>query len=126
MEGRRLPLGADRARNGVRGAALALALLLSPGARGAPPSDPVQRLVEYLRIDTSNPPGNEKRAALYLKSILDAAGIASELDEPTPGRASLYARLKGNGREPGLLLHHHMDVVPAEPKEWRSPPFSAA
>ncbi|HKC24236.1 MAG TPA: M20/M25/M40 family metallo-hydrolase [Thermoanaerobaculia bacterium] len=103
--------------------AFAAALAFPLGA--APPSDGVARLLAYLRIDTSNPPGNEKKGALFLKSILDAAGIASELDEPAPGRASLYARLTGSGAGPALLLHHHLDVVPAGRAGWRSAPFAA-
>src|SRR5262249_50264717 len=47
------------------------------------------------------------------------------IDEPAPGRASLYARLPGTGNGRGLLLHHHIDVVPANPRGWRSPPFAA-
>ena len=90
---------------------------LSPAAR---------RLQAYVQIDTSNPPGNEKAGALYLKRLLDEAGIASEIHEASPGRASLYARLKGSGSRGGLLLHHHIDVVPAAPAGWEAPPFSGA
>ena len=79
-----------------------------------------------MRIDTSNPPGNEKEGALYLKRLLDEAGIAWEIHEPRPGRASLYARLKGSGAGNGLLLHHHIDVLPAPPQGWDFPPFSGA
>ncbi len=88
---------------------------LSPAAR---------RLQGYVRVDTSNPPGNEKTGALYLKHFLDEAGIASEIYEARPGRASLYARLKGSGGRSGLLLHHHIDVVPAAPAGWEAPPFA--
>jgi acetylornithine deacetylase/succinyl-diaminopimelate desuccinylase-like protein len=104
----------------------ALACLLSACASlAAPPSGPVAHLVSYLRIDTSNPPGNEKAGALLLKSFLDAAGIPSELDEPAPGRANLYARLESGTRAPALVLHHHIDVVPAAKEGWASPPFAA-
>ena len=98
-----------------------------PAAAAEPSLSPAAvRLQAYVRIDTSNPPGNEKAGALFLKRILDEAGIPSELHEPRPGRASLYARLKGSGRRPGLLLHHHLDVVPAPAKGWDLPPFSGA
>ena len=81
----------------------------------------------YIQINTSNPPGNEEATALYLKSVLDAEGIPCEIFVSTPGRANLLARLKAEGHptEPPLLLMHHMDVVPADPSEWREPPFAA-
>jgi acetylornithine deacetylase/succinyl-diaminopimelate desuccinylase-like protein len=138
VEGRRLARGADRARDRAWSRPLRLlvafalaAALTFPAVEAGeigdrPPRESVARLLAYLRIDTSNPPGNEKKGALFLKSILDAAGIASELDEPAPGRANLYARLPGSGAGPALLLHHHIDVVPAERAGWRSAPFAAA
>jgi acetylornithine deacetylase/succinyl-diaminopimelate desuccinylase-like protein len=89
-------------------------------------SGPVETLRAYLRLDTSNPPGNELRGALFLKSRLEREGIAAELLEPEPGRANLYARLQGRGQAPGLVLHHHIDVVPASSKGWARPPFAAA
>jgi acetylornithine deacetylase/succinyl-diaminopimelate desuccinylase-like protein len=104
-----------------------LALLVAGGAASAgawPPA--VERLRAYLRLDTSNPPGNEIRGALYLKELLANGGVEAETFEPEPGRANLYARLRGTGREPGLLLHHHIDVVPANGAGWQLPPFSAA
>jgi len=96
-----------------------------PAAAGAfPPA--VERLRAYLRLDTSNPPGNEIRGALYLKELLAKGGVEPEIFEPEPGRANLYARLRGTGREQGLLLHHHIDVVPANAAGWTRPPFAAA
>lgn len=105
--------------------AFCIFLLSLPAAAGEVAEPSVARLQHYLTLDTSNPPGNEKIAALYLKSILDEAGISSEIYEPSPGRANLYARLRGTTSAPGLLLHHHMDVVPASPAGWASPPFAA-
>lgn len=108
-------------------AALGLAAtggLLATGESRAWPAS-VERLRAYLRLDTSNPPGNEVRGALYLKGLLEKEGVAAELFEPEPGRASLYARLKGSGERPGLLLHHHIDVVPAPAAGWQTPPFAA-
>src|ERR687885_943592 len=79
-------------------------------------------LADYLKINTTNPPGNELAGALYLKSILDREGIeATILDtaELRPaGRANLYARLRGNGKKKAIVLLHHMDVVPATPSYW--------
>jgi acetylornithine deacetylase/succinyl-diaminopimelate desuccinylase-like protein len=77
-----------------------------------------------LRIDTSNPPGNETPAALLLKDHLEAAGVASELVARTPGRANLVARIPGTGDGPSLALLGHTDVVPADPAGWRHPPFA--
>lgn len=105
-----------------------VALVAVPVQAAPPPASPVERLRAYLRFDTTNPPGNEKPAALFLKAILDEAGIPSEILDVAPGRAALYARLKG-GNEPGLLLHHHIDVVPAGPVKpgfWQAGPFEGA
>lgn len=77
----------------------------------------------YLRINTTNPPGNETEGARFLQRVLAEHGIESEIIESAPGRGSLYARLKGRDSGNALLLMHHIDVVPAE-GEWRSPPFA--
>lgn len=84
----------------------------------------VTLLQEYLRIDTSNPPGNEVVAAEFLHRLFDAAGISNTIYPYAPGRANFYARLKGDGSLPPLILLNHTDVVRAEPAEWRVPPFS--
>lgn len=79
---------------------------------------------EYLRVDTTNPPGNEAPAAALLAKILEDAGLEPTTLESAPGRASLVARLPGrSGR--GLTLLHHLDVVPAEASEWSVDPFGA-
>src|SRR5688572_16265891 len=86
-------------------------------------------LSQYLRINTTNPPGNEIVAARWLKAILDKEGISTQiLDSATlgAGRANLYARLKGNGRKKAIALVNHMDVVPATPSQWEVDPFSGA
>ncbi|HSN87641.1 MAG TPA: M20/M25/M40 family metallo-hydrolase, partial [Thermoanaerobaculia bacterium] len=104
-----------------------LALVLSPlPAEPAPPrlSEAARWLQEYIRIDTSNPPGNEGKAAAYLAGILQKEGIPSRLIPNPKGRPSLYARLsspRSGGK--ALVLLHHMDVVPAGPG-WKVPPFS--
>ena len=78
-----------------------------------------------LRIDTTNPPGNERPAAEYIAKVLAADGIDSEILESKPGRASVIARLRGNGKKDPLLLNGHLDVVPADPDFWTHPPFEA-
>jgi acetylornithine deacetylase/succinyl-diaminopimelate desuccinylase-like protein len=85
----------------------------------------VELLREYVRIDTSNPPGNELPAARWLAAILAANGVNAEIIESAPRRANVYARLKGTRENEGLLLLHHMDVVPAKPSQWTKPPFAA-
>jgi len=64
------------------------------------------------------------KAAAFLKTILDREGIEARVIESAPGRANLYARLRGNGSKKAVVLMHHMDVVPAEAKLWKEPPFS--
>ncbi|MGH7888632.1 MAG: M20/M25/M40 family metallo-hydrolase, partial [Candidatus Binatia bacterium] len=86
----------------------------------------VALLSRYIQIDTTNPPGNEIKAAQFLKGILDREGIEARIIESAPGRGNLYARLKGNGSKPPIVLMHHMDVVPADAKLWKVPPFSGA
>lgn len=84
-------------------------------------------LGDYLRINTTNPPGNELLAARFLKQILDREGIEAQiLDtiELGTNRANLYARLRGNGTKRAIALVHHMDVVPATPASWSTDPFS--
>ena len=80
-------------------------------------------LLNLLRIDTSNPPGNEAPAAAYLERVLRAEGIPCEIIESAPGRANLFARLDGGNPRGGLILSSHLDVVPAEPELWKHPPF---
>ncbi|MBK6489874.1 MAG: M20/M25/M40 family metallo-hydrolase [Gemmatimonadetes bacterium] len=92
--------------------------------------DPVvQETIEHLqaliRLDSSNPPGNELAVARYLDGVLRAAGIDTWLDEPAPERGALIARIRGDGTERPLLLMAHMDVVGVEPDKWTYPPFGA-
>src|SRR5947207_2862787 len=83
----------------------------------------VRHLQALVRIDTTNPPGNETPAAEYLARLLAEAGLAPELLGPEPSRQSVTARWRGTGELPPLLLHAHLDVVPAEPSRWTHPPF---
>ena len=79
--------------------------------------------VRYLQIDTSNPPGNEKPAARYLGSLLEADGIECEYIETAPNREVLVGRLRGDGSKRPLMLCNHTDVVPVEMQYWEMPPF---
>jgi acetylornithine deacetylase/succinyl-diaminopimelate desuccinylase-like protein len=84
-------------------------------------------LAEYVRIDTSNPPGNTTKAADFLAGILERDGIAVTRYESAPGKAIVYARLKATVSPPAgkaLLLLHHMDVVPADRAQWKTDPFT--
>lgn len=81
-------------------------------------------LCEYLKIDTTVPPGNEALGAKYLKEILEKNGIEAKLFETDKNRAIVYGRLKGNGKKKGVILLNHIDVVPAQAKDWKHPPFS--
>src|SRR4051794_30651245 len=69
-------------------------------------------LVELLRIDTSNPPGNETPAAELLRDYLEDSGVECELVARDPARANLIARIPGTGDGPSLALLGHTDVVP--------------
>jgi acetylornithine deacetylase/succinyl-diaminopimelate desuccinylase-like protein len=82
-------------------------------------------LKDLIRIDTQDPPGNESRVAQYLAAVLQRNGIAAELLEPVPGRASVVARLKGDGGKRALLIMGHEDVVPVERSHWSIDPFAA-
>ena len=78
-----------------------------------------------LKFDTSDPPGNERPAAEYLKQVLDAAGIPTKVFELEPNRLNVVARLKGSGKKRPLLLMGHTDTVNVDPAKWTHPPFSA-
>jgi acetylornithine deacetylase/succinyl-diaminopimelate desuccinylase-like protein len=83
-------------------------------------TDLLQRLI---RVDTTNPPGNETAATELLREYLEANGVACELYAKVPERANLVARIPG-GDGPSLLFLGHTDVVLADPAEWSVPPFS--
>jgi acetylornithine deacetylase/succinyl-diaminopimelate desuccinylase-like protein len=80
-------------------------------------------LSDLIRINTTNPPGNETEAAKYLAKTLEKDGFKCELFESAPGRGSVITRFKGVGKKPSLLLLSHLDVVAANPKEWSVDPF---
>ncbi|HEV7655221.1 MAG TPA: M20/M25/M40 family metallo-hydrolase [Mycobacteriales bacterium] len=84
----------------------------------------VELCSELIRIDTSNPTSTERAAAEWVTGKLDEVGVESRLYESEPGRASVVARIEGADRSrPGLLIHGHLDVVPAEASEWSVHPF---
>lgn len=81
-----------------------------------------------IRFDTSNAPGfpgNETLAAAYLHEYLTDAGVDCELVARDPHRANLVARIPGTGEAPSLAFVGHLDVVPADPRDWTHPPFAA-
>lgn len=80
-------------------------------------------LQEYIRINTVNPPGNETAGAEFFAEIFEAEGIEYEMAESAPGRGNIWARIEG-GDEPGIVLLHHMDVVPADARYWTVDPLS--
>ena len=80
-------------------------------------------LRELIRVDTTNPPGNETRAAELLRDYLASHGVACELYARVPERANLVARLPGRADGPRLLFLSHTDVVLADASEWQTDPF---
>ena len=99
----------------------------------------VSWMQQYLRIDTTNPPGNEMRAVAFYKKILDQEGIETRVFQYTPGRGDLWARIPRtdgnnaasagqNAAETGqlrpIILLNHMDVVTSDASHWKVPPFS--
>jgi acetylornithine deacetylase/succinyl-diaminopimelate desuccinylase-like protein len=88
-------------------------------------NEAVTFLSALVKIDTSNPPGNEIRAAEYIKGVLATEGIPAQIYQSAPGRGSLVARIKGNGKKKPLLLMGHIDVVGVERDKWTVDPFAA-
>jgi acetylornithine deacetylase/succinyl-diaminopimelate desuccinylase-like protein len=90
--------------------------------------DDVQRealelFVQYLKLDTTNPPGNETRAANFFAEMCKREGIEHRVFEPQPGRGTLWARLRGDGSRRPIVLLNHTDVVPHNPEFWSANPF---
>lgn len=109
----------------------AVCMLIAVSALGAAEPDwtkakreALEILVDLVKLDTSQPAGNEILAARYLKSRLDAEGIPSTIYESEPGRASIVARVRGSGAKRPLLLLGHLDVVAVERDEWSFDPFA--
>jgi len=83
----------------------------------------IDLLCQYIRVNTSNPPGNEYLAADFLACILKKEGITFKTYESKPGRVSVRAVIKGTGKQKPLILLHHMDVIAAKMDEWSFDPF---
>lgn len=131
VNGRLRLLAASKLCATLLGTILAAALALP--ARAEPkkiewkvaPAEAAEKLQAYIRVDTSNPPGNETTAVELLRGWLEAEGIEARLYDPmgNPARQALVARLPGrSGRT--IVLMSHSDVVPAVAAEWRHPPFA--
>ena len=86
--------------------------------------DAVRRTREYLRINTTDPPGNEVATMRWFAQVFAQEGIPFDTASSATGRGNIWARLKG-GNQPALVLLHHMDVVPADAKYWTTDPFAA-
>jgi acetylornithine deacetylase/succinyl-diaminopimelate desuccinylase-like protein len=81
-------------------------------------------LVDLVRFDTTNPPGNELECAKYIADLLAKEDIEPLVLESKPKRTNVIARLRGDGSKKPLLLMSHIDVVPADSSRWTVPPFS--
>lgn len=93
-------------------------------ATGADNDRLLAELQALLRVDTTNPPGNEAEAIALMAGWLSAAGITPTVLRSDNGRANLVARIKGDGSQAPLLLAGHVDVVGVEAEMWKHPPFS--
>lgn len=103
-------------------------VIAQPGAQpdwASVESETIRHFQAVLQLDTSNPPGNERRVADYLKQVFDKEGIPSQTLSNDPERSNLIARLKGSGRRRPLLLMGHTDVVTVDASKWTHSPFSA-
>jgi acetylornithine deacetylase/succinyl-diaminopimelate desuccinylase-like protein len=102
-----------------------------PSAEPAINWDAVQRealelLAQYLKIDTTNPPGNETRAVRFFEAICQKEGIEHRTFESAPGRGTFWARVRGDGSRRPIILLNHTDVVPHSREFWTVEAFSAA
>lgn len=87
-------------------------------------SQVVTLLQEMIRIDTVNPPGNEKELAEYLKIKLESFNIESDTIDLGNNRSNVIGRIKGSGKKKALLFNGHLDTVPPGDIEWKYDPFS--
>jgi len=87
----------------------------------------VQWEQEYLRIDTTNPPGNESRTAAFFKKIFDQERIENRVIDYSPLHSNLWARLPHTTPSPQrpIILLNHMDVVTSDATHWTQPVFAA-
>jgi acetylornithine deacetylase/succinyl-diaminopimelate desuccinylase-like protein len=107
--------------------------LLAAGAAAQPAgidwpaveAESLRHFQALIRMDTSDPPGNEQPAADYLKRVLEGEGIAVQTFEKVEHRPNVVARIRGNGRKRPILIMAHTDVVNVDPSKWTHPPFAA-
>jgi acetylornithine deacetylase/succinyl-diaminopimelate desuccinylase-like protein len=113
---------------------LAAAVLLAATLHAQTQAQPDWRALEdeimrhyqtVLRLDTTNPPGNEHLAVDYLKQVFDREGIPAQIFALDPNRSNIVARLKGSGKKRPLLIMGHSDDVTVDASKWKYPPFSA-
>jgi acetylornithine deacetylase/succinyl-diaminopimelate desuccinylase-like protein len=90
--------------------------------------DAAATMSRYVQFDTTNPPGNEMPAALWLADQLTSRKITTDIKihEPVPGRGLVVARIAGSEKLKPLMINHHLDVVAADPAQWSHPPFAGA
>ncbi len=88
-------------------------------------AETLQHFQTVVRFDTTDPPGNERPAAEYIRKVLESEGIPTKVFELEPNRLNVVARLKGNGSRRPLLMMGHTDTVNVDPAKWTFPPFSA-
>jgi acetylornithine deacetylase/succinyl-diaminopimelate desuccinylase-like protein len=102
---------------------------VASGAQAKPDAaieaETIEHFQALLRLDTSNPPGNEVLAVEYLKQVLDKEGIPYQVFARDPKRPNLVARITGTGKKRPILVMGHTDVVTVDPKKWTHPPFGA-
>src|SRR2546421_11463775 len=106
-----------------RASSLTAAAQTTPDFKAAT-EEAVRVLQGLIKINTTQPEGNELKAAEYLKQVCDRAGITARIYESAPGRGNLVARIKGNGAARPILLMAHLDTVGVEPRLWTVDPFS--
>jgi acetylornithine deacetylase/succinyl-diaminopimelate desuccinylase-like protein len=100
-------------------------MTLDAGLTERAEADAVDFCRDLIRIDSSNPTSNERVAAEWVAERLTDAGLSPQVFESAPGRTSVVARWAGedSGR-PALLVHGHLDVVPADASDWQVDPFA--
>ncbi|MCD6443348.1 MAG: M20/M25/M40 family metallo-hydrolase [Thermotogae bacterium] len=86
-------------------------------------SNPVNILVDLIRFNTTNPPGNERECVYHVKDILEKSGIETQIFYLDERRPNLLAKIEGTGESPPILLYGHVDVVTTEGQRWEHPPF---
>jgi len=89
------------------------------------PDEVIDLCRDLIRIDTTNPGVGERKAAEYVAGALEEVGLETTVLESEPGRTSVVARIEGADRSrPAMLIHGHLDVVPAQAADWSVDPFS--